>query len=110
MRIKQKELIGKVPQVTYTETLPNQLKVIVQVFDNPKCVNMIKLMNEKVIERQCYLLNDMQYQTYINNYKNYGAHSQVDGLFANSMANKANKNKDSCMRTFWVKLRNYVWR
>ena len=106
MRIKQKELIGKVPQVTYIETLPNRLKVIVQVFNNPKCVNKIKLMNERVVERQCYPLDDKQYQEYIDIYNNYGTHSQVNGLFANNMANKS---KDSNMKTFWKKLRNYLW-
>ena len=104
MRIKQKELIGKVPQITYKETLPDQLVVIIQVFDNPKCVNMIKLAKEKVVERQCYTLNDKQYQTYINNYKNYGAHSQVSGLFANHMTNKSNK------ETLLEKLRRLIWR
>ena len=68
MRIKQKELIGKIPQVTYTKTLPNRLVVIAQVFDNPKCVNIIKKVNNKVTERQCYTLTDDMYQKYIDNY------------------------------------------
>ena len=81
MRIKQKELIGKVPKVMYTKTLPNQLSVIVQVFDNPKCVNMIKEVEGKVVERQCYQLDDKQYQAYIDNYNKYGAHSCPLAIF-----------------------------
>lgn len=106
MRIKQKELIGKIPKIMYTKTLSNQSFVIIQVFDNPKCVNMIKRVEDKIVERQCYPLDDKQYQTYIDNYNNYGTHSQVNGLFANNMANKS---KDSNMKTFWKKLRNYLW-
>ena len=106
MRIKQKELIGKIPKIMYTKTLSNQSLVIIQVFDNPKCVNMIKRVEDKIVERQCYLLDDKQYQTYIDNYNNYGTCSQVDGLFANNMANKS---KDNTMKTFWKKLRNYLW-
>ena len=106
MRIKQKELIGKIPKVMYTKTLSNQSFVIIQVFDNPKCVNMIKRVEDKIVERQCYPLDDKQYQTYIDNYNNFGTHSQVNGLFANNMANKS---KDSTMKTFWKKLRNYLW-
>ena len=109
MRIKQKELIGKIPKVTYTEKLPNQSIVIVQVFETPKCVNIIKKRYDTVVERQCYPLTDEMYEKYIDNYNKYGAHSQVDGLFANSMANKASKNKDNCMKTFWKKVRNYLW-
>ena len=106
MRIKQKELIGKIPKVMYTKTLSNQSFVIIQVFDNPKCVNMIKRVEDKIVERQCYPLDDKQYQTYIDNYNNFGTHSQVNGLFANNMANKS---KDITMKTFWKKLRNYLW-
>ena len=106
MRIKQKELIGKIPKIMYTKTLSSQLIIIVQVFDNPKCVNMIKRVEDKIVERQCYPLDDKQYQTYIDNYNNYGTHSQVNGLFANNMANKS---KNSNMKTFWKKLRNYLW-
>ena len=68
MRIKQKDLIGKIPQVTYTKDLPNKLVVIAQVFDNPKCVNLIKKVNNKVTERQCYTLTDDMYQKYIDSY------------------------------------------
>ena len=106
MRIKQKELIGKLPKVMYTKTLSSQSLVIIQVFDNPKCVNMIKRVKDKIVERQCYPLDDKQYQTYIDNYNNYGTHSHVDGLFANNMVNKS---KDNTMKTFWKKLRNYLW-
>lgn len=106
MRIKQKELIGKIPKIMYTKDLHNKSTVIIQVFDNPKCVNMIKRVEDKIVERQCYLLDDKQYQTYIDNCNNYGTHSQVSGLFANHMANKS---KDSTMKTFWKKLRNYLW-
>ena len=106
MRIKQKELIGKIPKIMYTKTLYSQSSVIIQVFDNPKCVNMIKIVKERIVERQCYPLDDKQYQTYIDNYNKYGTHSQVSGLFANHMANKS---KDSTMKTFWKKLRNYLW-
>ena len=90
----------------YTQTLSRQSLIIVQVFDNPKCVNMIKEVEGKVVERQCYPLDDNQYQTYIDNCNNYGTHSQVNGLFANNMANKS---KDNTMKTFWRKLRNYLW-
>ena len=106
MRIKQKELIGNIPKIMYTKTLSNQSIITVQVFDNPKCVNIIKRVEDKVVERQCYPLDDKQYQTYIDNYNNYETHSQVNGLFANNMANKS---KDSNMKTFWKKLRNYLW-
>lgn len=106
MRIKQKELIGKIPKIMCTKTLSNQSFVIIQVFDNPKCVNMIKEVEGKVVERQCYPLDDKQYQTYIDNYNNFGTHSQVNGLFANNMVNKS---KDITMKTFWKKLRNYLW-
>lgn len=105
MRIKQKELIGKMPQITYTKTLRDKSIVIVQVFDNPKCVNMIKKVEDNVVERQCYPLDDKQYQVYIDNYNKYHGKS-VDGLFANDMANKS---KDNHMKTFWKKLRNYLW-
>lgn len=80
MRIKQKELIGKTPRITYTKTLSKHLIVIVQVFDKPKCVNMIKKEDDNVVERHCYPLSDEMYQKYIDNYNKYFAHSQVDGL------------------------------
>lgn len=106
MRIKQKELIGKAPRIMYTKNLSKHLIVIVQVFDKPKCVNMIKKEDDNIIERQCYPLTDEMYQKYIDSYDKYGTHSQVDGLFANSMANKS---KDNTMKTFWKKVRNYLW-
>lgn len=87
MRIKQKDLIGKLPQITYTKTLSNQSSVIIQVFNDPKCVNMIKKKSDKVIERQCYPLNDKQYQSYVN------------GSFE----------KGNCIKTFWQKLRSCLW-
>lgn len=105
MRIKQKELIGKVPQIMYIKTLSSQSIIIIQVFDNPKCVNLIKEVEGKVVERQCYPLDDKQYQAYIDSYNKY-RDKNVDGLFANNMANKS---KDNCMKTFWKKLRNYLW-
>lgn len=106
MRIKQKELIGKIPQIMYTKPQSsNQSIIIIQVFDNPKCVNLIKEVKDKVVERQCYPLDDKQYQAYIDSYNKYRDKS-VDGLFANNMANKS---KDNYMKTFWKKLRNYLW-
>lgn len=105
MRIKQKELIGKVPQVMYTKTVSAKSIVIVQVFDNPKCVNLIKEVEGKVVERQCYPLTDAQYQAYIDSYNKYHGKS-IDGLFANSMANKYKK---GLMNQFWKKVRNYLW-
>ena len=102
MRIKQKELIGKIPQVTYTKTLPNKLVVIAQVFDNPKCVNIIKKVNNKVTERQCYTLTDDMYQKYIDSYNKYGTRSQVDDLFAT-------KSNCNCIKTIWNKIRRYIW-
>lgn len=107
MRIKQKDLIGKIPQVIYTKDLPNKLSIIIQVFDNPKCVNMIKEVEGKVVERQCYPLDDKQYQEYIDSYNKYGTHSQVSGLFANNMANKSKSNH---IKTMWNKIRRYIWR
>lgn len=106
MRIKQKELIGKQPIICYTKSQSKDTFVIVQVFDDPQCVNMIKRVEDKIVERQCYPLDDKQYQEYIDNYNKYGTHSQVSGLFANHMANKS---KDNYMKTFWKKLRNYLW-
>ena len=106
MRIKQKELIGKVPTIMYAKDLSRDTIVIFQLFDSPKCVNIIKKVEDKVTERQCYPLTDEMYQKYIDSYNKYGTHSQVDGLFANSMANKS---KDNNMKTFWKKVRNYLW-
>ena len=106
MRIKQKELIGKIPKIMYTKSLSKDTIVIFQLFDNPKCINIIKKVEDKVTERQCYQLADEMYQKYIDSYNIYGTHSQVDGLFANSMANKS---KDNNMKTFWKKVRNYLW-
>lgn len=106
MRIKQKELIDKLPQIVYTKALSNQSIVIVQVFDNPKCVNMIKKVEDKIVERQCYPLTDEMYKKYIDNYNKYGTRSQVDVLYVKRMANKS---KDNYMKTFWTKLRNYLW-
>lgn len=105
MRIKQKELIGKLPRIGYTKTLPDKSIVIVQVFDKPKCVNMIKKVDGKIVERQCYPLTDEMYQKYIDNYKKYGAHSQVSISYVNHMANKS----EGLMKIFWTKLRNYLW-
>lgn len=96
MRIKQKELIGKVPQVTYTKDLPNKSTIIIQVFDNPKCANIIKKVNNKVTERQCYTLTDDMYNKYI-----YSSNSQVDDLFTS---------KSNCIKTIWNKIRRYIWR
>ena len=106
MRIKQKELIGKVPKIMYAKSLTKDTIVIFQLFDNPKCINIIKKVENNVTERQCYPLTDEMYQKYIDSYNKYGTRSQVDGLFANSMANKS---KDSTMKTFWKKVRNYLW-
>ena len=106
MRIKQKELIGKVPKIMYAKSLTRDISVIFQVYDNPKCINIIKKVEDKVTERQCYPLTDEMYQKYIDSYNKYGTHFQVNGLFANSMANKS---KDNVMKTFWKKVRNYLW-
>lgn len=92
MRIKQKELIDKQPQIVYTETLSNKSIAIVQVFDNPKCVNTIKKVGDRIVERQCYPLTDEMYQKYIDNYNKHGTHSQI-----------------SLIKTFWTKLRSYLW-
>lgn len=105
MRIKQKELIGKLPRIGYTKTLPDKSIVIVQVFDNPKCVNMIKKVDGKIVERQCYPLTDEMYQKYIDNYNKYGTHSQVSISYVNRMTNESK----GLMKIFWTKLRNYLW-
>ena len=80
MRIKQKELIGKTARIMYTKTLSDKTIIIVQIFDNPKCVNRIKKIEDEVVERHCYPLSDEMYQKYIDNYNKYFAHSQVAGL------------------------------
>lgn len=108
MRIKQKELIGKQPIICYTKPQSKDTIVIVQIFDKPQCVNLIKEVKGKVVERQCYPLDDKQYQAYLDSYNKYHDKS-VDGLFANNMANMANKSKDNYIKTFWKKLRNYLW-
>lgn len=106
MRIKQKELIGKTPRITYTKTLSNQSVVIVQVFDSPKCVNMIKRVEGKVVERQCYPLTDELYNKYIDDYFKYYAHSHVDRLVATYTHNTGNTgNKE----TLLTKLRRLIW-
>ena len=101
MRIKQKDLIGNIPQITYKETLPNQLVVIVQVFDNPKCVNIIKKVSNTIVERQCYPVTDDVYQRYINSNNSYRTHSQVDEVIA-TYTNKR--------ETLLEKLRRLIWR
>lgn len=106
MRIKQKDLIGKQPVICYTKPQSKDTIVIVQIFDDPKCVNLIKKVEDKVVERQCYPLDDEQYQAYIDSYNKYFGHSQVDGLHANSMANKYKK---GLMNQFWKKVRNFLW-
>lgn len=105
MRIKQKELAGKLPRIVYTKVLSSQSIVIVQVFDNPKCVNTIKKVGDKIVERQCYPLTDEMYQKYIDNYNKYGAHSQVSISYVDRMANESK----GLMKIFWTKLRNYLW-
>lgn len=105
MRIKQKELAGKLPRIVYTKALSSQSIVIVQVFDNPKCVNTIKKVEDKIVERQCYPLTDEMYQKYIDNYNKYGAHSQVSISYVDRMANESK----GLMKIFWTKLRNYLW-
>lgn len=105
MRIKQKELAGKLPRIIYTKVLSSQSIVIVQVFDNPKCVNTIKKVEDKIVERQCYPLTDEMYQKYIDNYNKYGAHSQVSISYVDRMANESK----GLMKIFWTKLRNYLW-
>ena len=90
----------------YTKTLSSQSIIIVQVFDNPKCVNMIKEVEGKVVERQCYPLDDKQYQEYIDNYNKYGTHSQVSGLFANHMALTVQYNKK---KTILEKIKDCLW-
>lgn len=105
MRIKQKELAGKLPRIIYTKVLSSQSIVIVQVFDNPKCVNTIKKVGDKIVERQCYSLTDEMYQKYIDNYNKYVAHSQVSISNVNRMANESK----GLMKIFWTKLRNYLW-
>ena len=104
MRIKQKDLIGKIPQVIYTKDLPNKLTIIIQVFDNPKCVNLIKKVSNIIVERQCYPVTDDVYQRYINSNNSYSTHSQVDDVFAAYTHNTSNR------ETFWVKLRRLIWR
>lgn len=97
MRIKQKDLIGKIPQVIYTKDLPNKSTIIIQVFDNPKCVNLIKKVSNKIVERQCYPVTDDVYQRYINS-NSYSAHSQVDEVVA------------TYRETLLEKLRRLIWR
>ena len=102
MRIKQKDLIGKIPQVIYTKDLPNKSTIIIQVFDNPKCVNIIKKVSNTIVERQCYPVTDDAYQKYINSNNSYSTHSQVDDLFAT-------KSNCNCIKTIWNKIRRLIW-
>lgn len=102
MRIKQKELIGKLPKITYIKHLANQEAMIVQVFDRPKCVNMIKMIKEKVVERQCYPLTDKQYQAYIDNYNKYK--SNVEPPFISDMPDEIKSKKG-----LFTKLRRLIW-
>lgn len=104
MRIKQKELIGKVPRITYTKSVSKQSVVIVQIFDNPKCVNMIKEVEGKIVERQCYPLDDKQYQVYIDSYNKYHGKITAGILYVSRMANESK----GLMKIFWTKLRNYL--
>lgn len=98
MRIKQKELIGKVPQVIYTKDLPNKSTIIVQVFDNPKCINLIKKVSNTIVERQCYPVTDDVYQRYINSNNNsYSTNSRVDEVVA------------TYRETLLEKLRRLIW-
>ena len=101
MRIKQKDLIGKIPQVIYTKDLPNKSTIIIQVFDDPKCVNLIKKVSNTIVERQCYPVTDDVYQRYINSNNSYSTHSQVDDVFA-TYTNKK--------ETLLEKLRRLIWR
>lgn len=106
MRIKQKELIGKQPVICYTKPQSNnQSIVIVQVFDNPRCVNLIKKVGDEVVERQCYPLTESQCQAYIDSYNKYSGKVTAGGLYANRMANESK----GLMKIFWKKLRNYLW-
>lgn len=104
MRIKQKELIGKIPQVIYTKDLPNKSTIIIQVFDNPKCVNLIKKVSNTIVERQCYPVTDDEYQRYINSNNSYSTHSQVDEVIATYTRNTSNR------ETLLEKLRRLIWR
>lgn len=105
MRIKQKELIGKIPKIMYIKPLTNQEAEIVQVFDNPKCVNMIKMVKEKVVERQCYPLTDKQYQAYIDNYNKHK--SNVEPSFISDMPSER---KGNSTKTLFTKLRRLIWK
>lgn len=104
MRIKQNTLIGKTPVIQY-EDVRNGKTVIVQIFKDPCCCNMITKVGDKVIERQCYPLSAEQYQAYIDSYNKY-KDKRVDGLYANAMANAS---KDNLMKIFWKKVRNMLW-
>ena len=104
MRIKQKELIGKLPKIMYIKPLTNREAMIVQVFDNPKCVNMIKTVKEKVVERQCYSLTDKQYQAYIDNYNKHK--SNVEPSFISDMPDEI---KSKYIKIILARLRRLTW-
>lgn len=104
MRIKQKELIGKLPKIMYIKPLTNKEAMMIQVFDNPKCVNMIKLVKEKIVERQCYPLTDKQYQAYIDNYNKHK--SNVEPPFISDMPGER---KSNIIKTLFTKLRRLMW-
>lgn len=104
MRIKQKELIGKEPTVSWNN---DERGVIVQVFEDPRCVNIIKRIDGKVAERQCYPLTEAQYKAYVDSADYWIKHERKDGLHANAMANKY---KTGLMNIFWKKIRNYLWK
>ena len=105
MRIKQKELIGKLPKIMYIRPLTNQEAEIVQVFDNPKCVNMIKEVKGKVVERQCYPLTDKQYQTYIDNYNKHKSNVEPPFIY-----DSPDERKGNSIKTLFTKLRRLIWK
>lgn len=104
MRIKQKELIGKIPKIMYIKPLSNQVAMMIQVFDNPKCVNMIKLVKEKVVERQCYPLTDKQYQVYIDNYNKHKSNVEPPFIYDSPY-----ERKDSSIKIILARLRRLTW-
>ena len=104
MRIKQKELIGKLPKIMYIKPLTSQEAMMIQVFDNPKCVNMIKLVKEKVVERQCYPLTDKQYQTYIDNYNKHKSNVEPPFIY-----NSPDERKGNSIKALFTKLRRLIW-
>ena len=101
MRIKQKDIQDKEPEYQYSRYVNGSLAVV-QLFNDPKCVNIVQSKEGHII-RHCYPLTDAQYHGYVCECLNwYNPDKDMFRDMANKAIVKMTKTRDPNMQTFFM--------